>query len=119
MIHYQLRCAEGHGFDGWFKDSEAFEKQAGTGFVECPSCGGTKVERALMAPAIPKKGRPARNARPEAAPVPAPAPQAEGPNAVTHGPVPAQMVALLQRMRAEIERKCDYVGKDFAEEARK
>ena len=29
------------------------------------------------------------------------------------------MVALLQRMRAEIEQKCDYVGQDFAEEARK
>src|SRR5690349_22304843 len=124
MIHYQLRCAEGHGFDSWFKDSEAFEKQARAGFVECPSCGATKVERALMAPAIPKKGRPARNARPEAPPAPPPAPTpspgAEAPpKAVAHGSVPAQMVALLQRMRAEIEQKCDYVGKEFAEEARK
>ena len=21
MIHYQLRCSQEHGFDGWFKDS--------------------------------------------------------------------------------------------------
>jgi hypothetical protein len=35
------------------------------------------------------------------------------------GPVPAQVVAILQRMRAEVEKHCDYVGSDFAEEARK
>ena len=34
-------------------------------------------------------------------------------------PMPAQMVALLQRMRAEVEKRCDYVGPGFAEEARK
>jgi hypothetical protein len=33
--------------------------------------------------------------------------------------VPAQVIAVLQRMRAEIERNCDYVGPDFAEEARR
>ncbi|MCS6932560.1 MAG: DUF1178 family protein, partial [Acetobacteraceae bacterium] len=65
MIHYQLRCENGHGFDGWFRDSTTFEKQAAAGFVECPSCASTRVERALMAPAIPKKGRPPRNAAPE------------------------------------------------------
>ena len=123
MIHYQLRCSEGHAFDGWFKDSEAFDKQAKAGFVECPACGGTRVERALMAPAIPKKGRPARNAVPAAPPAPPSAPVAAPAvppgQAVTNAPMPAQVVALLQRMRAEIEQKCDYVGQDFAEEARK
>jgi hypothetical protein len=124
MIHYQLRCAEGHGFDGWFKDSEAFDKQAKAGFVQCPACGGTKVERALMAPAIPKKGRPARNSEPAEAP-PAPPSPAATPDAtplgqpMAAGPIPAQLIALLQRVRAEVEKKCDYVGKDFAEEARK
>ena len=41
MIHYQLRCAGGHDFDGWFRDSAAFDAQAKAGFVECPTCGGT------------------------------------------------------------------------------
>ena len=54
MIHYQLRCDDEHGFDGWFADSASFEKQAKRGLVECPVCGSTKVERALMAPAVPK-----------------------------------------------------------------
>ncbi|MFC7542688.1 DUF1178 family protein [Siccirubricoccus deserti] len=57
MIHYDLRCGSGHEFDGWFKDSEAYNKQAKAGFVQCPVCGGTEVTKQLMAPAIPKKGR--------------------------------------------------------------
>ena len=127
MIHYQLRCtatAEFHEFDGWFKDSDAFDKLSKAGLVECPACGGTKVERALMAPAIPKKGRPARNAVIEAPPTPPPAtaPMAapeSPPTPVAAGPMPAQLRALLARMRAEVEKNCDYVGQDFAEEARK
>ncbi len=120
MIHYQLRCADDHAFDGWFKDSDAFDKQAKAGFVECPACGSARVRRSLMAPAIPKKGRPARNqaVAAEAPPaVPAPAPPVA--DAVAAGPMPAQVMALLQRVRAEVEKRCDYVGTDFAAEARR
>jgi hypothetical protein len=128
MIHYQLRCAGGHDFDGWFRDSAAFDAQAKAGFVECPTCGGTEVGKRLMAPAIPKKG--ARR-RAEAAPpppettteAPAPTPLAPaGPAAgsgMVSGPVPAQLVALLQRMRGEVERNCEYVGPKFADAARR
>ena len=45
MIHYTLRCDDGHEFDGWFKDSAAFDKQAKRGYVECPTCGGAKVSK--------------------------------------------------------------------------
>lgn len=122
MIHYQLRCTSGseaHAFDSWYKDSAAFEALQQAGLVECPVCGGTKVDRALMSPAIPKKGRPARNAPPPAPP-PAPptAPPAEGPQAAA-GPMPAQLRAMLQKLRAEVEKSCDYVGDGFAEEARR
>jgi hypothetical protein len=115
MIHYDLRCSEDHAFDGWFKDSTAYERLAKRGLVECPHCGNTKVERALMRPAVPKKG----NAM---VPVPAPAPPPPAPQqqaAMTGGPMPAQMRAVLQKMRAEVEKHCDYVGPEFAEEARK
>ncbi|WP_043360159.1 DUF1178 family protein [Belnapia sp. F-4-1] len=119
MIHYDLRCGAGHDFDSWFKDSEAFAAQAKAGFVECPACGSKDVSKRLMAPAIPKKGRsrakevPAPVAEASVAEAPAPAPAAPPP------PIPAQMVAFLQRMRSEIEKRADYVGRDFAEEARK
>ncbi len=115
MIHYQLQCDQAHAFDGWFKDSATFEKQAKRGLIECPECGSTSVERALMAPAVPKKGNtlpvPVKPQAPAAAPQP--------PVPVAGGRLPAQMVAMLQRMRAEVEKHCDYVGDGFADEARR
>ena len=115
MIHYQLQCSRSHAFDGWFKDSTSFEKQAKRGLIECPECGGTDVQRALMAPAL---GR--RDIAPMA--VAAPEPPAEAPAAappkVAGGRLPAQMLAALQRMRAEVEKHCDYVGPAFADKAR-
>ncbi len=112
MIHYDLKCSEDHTFDGWFKDSAAYERLAKRGMVECPHCGDTKVERALMRPAVPKKGN-------AVVPVPQPKPPAPSQDSVAAGPMPAQMRAMLQKMRAEVERHCDYVGPEFAEEARK
>ena len=111
MIHYQLRCDAGHEFDGWFKDSAGFEAQASSGFVTCPSCSSVEISRALMAPAITRKG-----AAPiiSASPPPAPsAPQSAG------GMLPDAVRAALQKLREEVEKNCDYVGTDFAEEARR
>jgi hypothetical protein len=116
MIHYHLRCDDGHGFDGWFKDIAAFEKLAKRGLVECPTCGGTKVSRALMAPAIGASARTKGQVELPQAAAPAPPPAEKS---VAGPPIPAEMMAKLQRMRAEIEARCDYVGKDFADEARK
>ncbi len=114
MIHYQLQCRHGHGFDGWFRDSAAFEAQVARGLLECPECGNTEISRALMAPAVAKSKPPA---------VPAPAPtQAEAPFApvtVTGKKLPDKVRAMLQHLRAEIERNCEYVGPDFAAEARR
>lgn len=116
MIHYQLRCGQAHEFDGWFKDSAAFEKQAKLGLVECPTCGGADVERALMAPAVSTREPAAREPVPAAA-----AKQGEvlPPEKAASGRMPAEMLAMLQRMRAEVEKHCDYVGPAFADEARK
>lgn len=125
MIHYKLRCSTGHEFEGWFQDSAGFDKLAQAGLVECTVCGNTQVERALMAPAVVSSRKKAK--RPVEAPPPAPAAEApptppEGPPAgqrMAAGPIPAQLVAMLQRLRAEVEKSCDYVGPGFAEEARK
>jgi hypothetical protein len=122
MIHYQLRCDQAHEFDGWYKDSAGFEKLVAAELVECPVCGSAKVTRALMAPAItrsrPEKAPPAEAPAQAVAALPPEGPPA-GPQQAAAGPIPAQMVALLQRMRAEVEKNCDYVGSGFADEARK
>ncbi len=116
MIHYQLRCAAGHEFDGWFKDSAGFDRLAGAGLVECTHCGSTDVERALMAPAVVKGRR--KDAPPQPKPAELPTPVPDVPR-MAAGPMPAQLIATLQRLRAEVEKSCDYVGSDFADEARK
>lgn len=122
MIHYQLRCGNEHEFDSWFPNSAAFEKLASAGMIDCPVCGDTRVSRALMTPAVAKA--PGVKGRPEAPPAEAGAnrtPAAAGaiPTKPAGGAIPAQVLALLQRLRAEIERTSDYVGADFAEEARR
>jgi hypothetical protein len=117
MIHYQLRCGSDHGFDGWFKDSGTFEKQAKMGLIECPECGATNVERALMAPALAKRDSlPARVTEPEPRTEILPPQRHEKAAAIR---LPAQMLAALQKIRAEVEKNCDYVGPAFADEARK
>lgn len=121
MIRYDLQCRDGHEFDGWFKDSAAFASLCKANLVECPACGGTAVSKRLMAPAVVKapgvKGRPDRAAAP-AAPPPGTPPSAP-PGGAAPAPMPAQVVAVLQRVRAEIEKNLDYVGNAFAEEARR
>jgi hypothetical protein len=52
MIKYALGCAEGHAFESWFRDSAAYEKQRKRGFIACPECGSTDVDKAIMAPAV-------------------------------------------------------------------
>jgi len=124
MIHYDLRCTEaGHEFDGWFRDSATFERQAEAGQIQCPVCADRRVVRALMTPAVAtNRGALPAPTQPEAAPSsPAPAPTAASPTPaqMAGGSLPDAMRALLQRMRAEIERNCDYVGPQFADEARR
>lgn len=94
MILFTLRCAEGHEFEGWFRDGEGFEVQQEAGEIACPQCGDNRVEKAVMAPSIgrSRKGMPLS---------------------------PAQMRAALVELRRQVETNCDYVGPRFAEEARK
>ena len=125
MIRFALRCDNAHEFESWFKDGAAYDRMADAGLVECPACGETRVSKALMTPKIAKT--PGVKGRPEAAPTPGTAvvpaapvapPTAERPT-MASGPMPAQVLALLQRMRAEVEKNCDYVGPNFADEARR
>lgn len=113
MIHYQLRCAAEHSFDGWFRDSAAFDAQAKAGLLTCPACGGSDVKRALMAPALgTKRAEPKQVEQVPAKPDTAAAP-------IAGGALPDALRAMLQKMRAEVEKRCDYVGGNFADEARK
>jgi len=95
MILFTLLCAHGHEFEGWFRDGDGFEAQQEGGEIACPECGDTSVEKAVMAPRL---GR-SRESTPAMS--------------------PAQLRAALVELRRQIETNCDYVGKRFAEEARR
>jgi hypothetical protein len=100
MIRFSLCCQNDHSFDGWFRNSEDFDKQNKRGLIACPDCGSAKVEKALMAPAV-STGRKRETM--------ALAMNAEQKKAM------AELKALSQKMREN----ADYVGDKFAEEARK
>ncbi len=36
MIRYDLICDQGHAFDGWFRDSAAYDAQPGAGWWLAP-----------------------------------------------------------------------------------
>ena len=124
MIHYDLRCGDGHEFDGWFKDMAAFDMQSARHLLECPTCGATTVTRAIMSPRLSKGAREPAGLRTEAQD---PASGSTGVPAIqgeksAHGAspiLPDEVRAMLQRVRAEVESKCEYVGPVFAEEARR
>lgn len=115
MIQYALKCSEGHRFDSWFQNAEAFEKLQGAGMVTCAICGSSDVTKAIMAPRV----RPARSAaapqveEPQVAPTPAPA----APERPLSEPAsPAEQA--LADLKKQVEENSDYVGQKFAEEAR-
>jgi hypothetical protein len=101
-----LRCAHGHGFEGWFASNEAFDSQLASGLVECPVCGDTAIVKLLSAPRLNLGNAKA----PEAA-----APAAVAPSA------PADLSPEARWMRAvrEVLAKTEDVGERFADEARK
>ncbi|MGI9464644.1 MAG: DUF1178 family protein, partial [Aestuariivirgaceae bacterium] len=55
MIRYDLVCKDDHGFEAWFRDSEAFDALLRAGQVSCTVCGSTDVAKQLMAPGIAAK----------------------------------------------------------------
>ncbi len=109
MIQYALKCSEGHTFDSWFQSAEAYDKLAAAGMVTCVDCGCTQVEKAIMTPRV----RPARNAQPKLQQTPD---ADEKIDVATPSP---KIEKVLAELRRHVEENSDYVGKDFASEARK
>jgi len=97
VIVYSLRCKNGHEFEGWFRDSNAYETQAEEGKLSCPTCNSRRVEKAIMAPAVAISDRkPALN-----------------------DPEARKMRQFMTGLRKYVQENAEYVGPKFAEEARK
>jgi hypothetical protein len=110
MIVFDLRCGSEHRFEGWFNSKADFASQKKRGLLSCPTCGDSKVQRALSVPRINVGAREPQGSQ---QPVQAKTPDMEGkdPFAV------AQM--LYSRMLDELLTKSEDVGAEFPKEARK
>jgi hypothetical protein len=90
MIRYALQCASDHGFEAWFSNSDAYDKQAKKHQIACPECGDTGIRKQIMAPAV-----------------------------ATSRPSPDQEIArFASEVRKKIAETHEYVGDRFADEAR-
>jgi hypothetical protein len=100
VIVYSLQCTKGHAFEGWFRDSAAYDAQAADGKLVCPLCNSRKVEKAPMAPSLPSTvGE--RKSAPDA------------PEELR------KMRQFVTGLRKYVQDNADYVGPRFPEEARK
>ena len=102
MIQYSIRCDDGHRFESWFQSATAFDKLHAAGMVTCAVCGSSDVQKDLMAPRV--------NARSK---------DDAAPQRKTDLSAPASPAEqALRELRRKVEASSEYVGPDFAREAR-
>jgi hypothetical protein len=106
MIRYSLTCADNHAFESWFQSAQAYDRLHAAGHVVCAVCGSATVSKSLMAPSV----RASRGENLPAAPAPDPRPLSAPPA----DPAEAALAAL----RRHVEKNSEYVGMNFAAEAR-
>ena len=99
MIVYNLSCAGGHAFEGWFSSSAAYDEQLAGGKLVCPVCDSRTVTKAPMAPALSntvgkQKSEPAAHEL-------------------------RKMRQFMTGLRKHVMDTAENVGRDFPEEARK
>ena len=53
MIKYKLTCKDcSYKYDSWFASSKEFEKLKILKYLNCPSCNSLNIDKSLMAPSI-------------------------------------------------------------------
>ena len=110
MIIFDLNCAHGHRFEGWFASAEEFDRQRDAALVACPVCDDVHVERVPSA-----QVRVPRAAARDNVPAPGPDAAEQRPE---HGDVMSLTPEILAKLR-EVVRGTENVGRRFPEEARK
>ena len=114
MIVFDLLCEDaGHVFEAWFGSSADYEGQREKGLVSCPICGSGKITKAVMAPAVGPKGN--RKA------VGKSSGDSQSLAVSNTSPSPAQTKTMLEELAKQQSKaleNSDYVGDDFASEAR-
>jgi len=111
MIVFDLSCAHGHRFEGWFGSSAEYDRQNAGGLLACPQCDSPDVSKAPMAPAVPAKSNQRRE----------PAAQAVDKRPLAGGEIPPALVQAFQavaKAQAAVLKDSTWVGDKFAEQSR-
>ena len=98
MINYTLKCDQNHTFDSWFKSAEAFEMLVKKSMVVCSECGSTKITKAIMAPSVSTSKK--KDNKPS---------ELEKKSKLKND---------ILELKKKIEANSEYVGNNFANEAR-
>ena len=98
MINYTLKCDQNHTFDSWFKSAEAFEMLVKKSMLVCSECGSTKITKAIMAPSVSTSRK--KDTKP---------PELEKKSKLKND---------ILELKKKIEANSEYVGNNFANEAR-
>ncbi|MBO1327398.1 DUF1178 family protein [Acetobacter suratthaniensis] len=128
MICYRLRCADGHLFEGWYRDSATFSRLRAAGMLSCTECGTADVDQAPMAPAIVSGGRRRHEPAPQShdgadtvvesgVPEPDTLPARQGERAPVSLSEAEKVMGAMRQMREMVEKNCENVGEHFAREA--
>jgi hypothetical protein len=112
MIVFDLLCAAGHRFEGWFASAGDFASQRDRKLLTCPTCGSAQISKV---PSATRANLGAPEPKPAAKPDKAPekTPEMEGKDSFAI----AQM--LYSRMLDELFTKTEDVGRSFPTEARR
>ena len=99
MILYKLICKDCDvSFDSWFSSSREYEKLKKTNFLNCHSCGSLNVQKSLMSPNIFKSK--------------------DNIKIDNQSLEDKKIKKKILEYQNFIKKNCDYVGKNFAYEAR-
>ena len=96
MIVFNLNCSDcSFSFEGWFENTNDYNKQTKKGLITCPSCNSTQIKKGLMAPNVSKKSNSKISKRNKS------------------------IASNVKKLKKIIEKEFDYVGDKFTEEAKK
>lgn len=129
MILFDLICRpHGHVFEAWFASSDSYQSQKKDGLLQCPICASADVDKAVMAPRVGAKsnqqsGLTAAREREQhdqraTADLEASAMPAESASALTSPDAAKVKLAALAKMQAALLAQSNWVGRDFARQAR-
>lgn len=114
MIRYRLVCASDHEFEVWFRSSADYEDQIERQAILCPNCGIADVSKALMAPNVSPSRNRASTASLEDKSQKLPQQVANLPQETV-----TKLVNMMRAVREHVTKNAEYVGEQFADEARK